>query len=254
MIEEVQSLLDGYWRWLRDQTSLRSINDWVEITTPYLDRHNDCIQIYARRRNGKFLLTDDGYILQDLASSGCKIESPRRRALLQTTVAGFGVKKNGDALEVTATPDNFALRKHNFVQAMLAVNDLFYLAPPEIANLFHEDVADWLDRSGVRFTPGAKFSGHSDYDHLFHFVVPKSRKAPERLLRAIDHPDRNAAQMMAFAWHDIRETRPRDVRVYAVLTDSDRTVSDGAISAMRNYDVRPVPWSERDKAREELAA
>lgn len=41
MINEVQSLLDQYWAWLRDKTTLRQINDWVEITTPYLDRHND---------------------------------------------------------------------------------------------------------------------------------------------------------------------------------------------------------------------
>lgn len=42
MIGEVQSLLDQYWIWLRDRTSLREIGDWTEITTPYLDRHNDC--------------------------------------------------------------------------------------------------------------------------------------------------------------------------------------------------------------------
>ena len=34
MIEDVQILLDGYWRWLRDRTSLREIKDWVEITPP----------------------------------------------------------------------------------------------------------------------------------------------------------------------------------------------------------------------------
>ena len=38
MIGEVQSLLDQYWIWLREQTSLRQIEEWVEITTPYLDR------------------------------------------------------------------------------------------------------------------------------------------------------------------------------------------------------------------------
>lgn len=37
MIGEMQSLLDGYWKWLEDQTSLRAVDDWIEITTPYLD-------------------------------------------------------------------------------------------------------------------------------------------------------------------------------------------------------------------------
>ena len=79
MIDEVQSLLDRYWKWLRDETILRRIGDWVEITTPYLDRHNDCLQIYAKRHDGGFVLTDDGYTVEDLEQSGCTLDSPRRR-------------------------------------------------------------------------------------------------------------------------------------------------------------------------------
>ena len=52
MIEEIERLLGQYVAWLKDRTSLRQLNDWVEITTPYLDRHNDYLQIYARRENG----------------------------------------------------------------------------------------------------------------------------------------------------------------------------------------------------------
>ena len=139
MIGDVQALLDQYWIWLRDRTSLREIGDWTEITTPYLDRHNDCLQIYAKRVNGGFVLTDDGYVVDDLEQSGCKIDSTKRQALFKTTLNGFGVKINDKALEVHASADNFALRKHNLVQAMLAVNDLFYLASPVVANLFYED-------------------------------------------------------------------------------------------------------------------
>jgi len=133
MIDEVQALLDQYWAWLRDKTTLRQVKDWVEIfeiTTPYLDRHNDCIQIYAKRRDGGFVLTDDGYILHDLEQSGCKIDSAKRQALLKMTLNGFGVQLNNQALEVHASPDNFALRKHNLVQSMLAVNDLFLSGRP----------------------------------------------------------------------------------------------------------------------------
>ena len=254
MIKDVQILLDGYWRWLRDRTSLREIEDWVEITTPYLDRHNDCLQIYARRDKGGFVLTDDGYILEDLASSGCEIATPRRRSLLATTVAGFGVELNGNTLETNATPENFALQKHNLIQAMLAVNDLFYFESPGVGNLFLEDVAEWLNHCDIRYTPGPKFSGHSGLDHHFDFVVPKSRAAPERLLRAINSPDRNTAQTMAFAWLDIRKVRPPDTRAYAILNDSDRSVSEGVTAAIRRYEVRPVKWSARDKARDDLAA
>jgi Domain of unknown function DUF1828 len=127
MLEDIQKLLDRYNAWLRESNNLREIGDWVEITTHYLDRHNDQIQIFARRENGQFVLSDDGYIIRDLESSGCTLATPKRQELLKMALNGFGVKHNHDELLVTATPENFPLRKHNLIQAMVAVNDFFYL-------------------------------------------------------------------------------------------------------------------------------
>ena len=255
MMDEVQSLLDRYWQWLRDETVLRQIGDWVEITTPYLDRHNDCLQIYAKRHDGGFVLTDDGYTVEDLEQSGCTLDSTRRQNLLRTTLNGFGVQiGTTNALEVRASADDFALRKHNLVQAMLAVNDLFCLASPTVASLFYEDVVAWLDACEIRYTPNVRFTGKSGYDHRFDFVIPKSRSQPERVLRAINRPGRETAQTMTFAWVDTREVRSRESRAYAILNDSDRPVAQNVLDAMRSYDVQPVPWSAREGAREELAA
>lgn len=254
MKKEVQKLLDTYAQWLRDKTKLREIDEWVEITTPYLDRHNDYLQIYAKRSNGGFVLTDDGYVLRDLEQSGCKLESSKRQALLKMTLNGFGVHENEKSLEVHASPNNFALRKHNLVQAMLAVNDLFYLASPVVVSLFYEDVVSWLDLSEIRYTPHVKFTGKSGYDHLFDFVIPKSKTQPERILRAINRPSREAAQAMAFSWIDTKEVRAPDSRAYAILNDSKASVSETVLDAMRNYDVLPVLWSGREQVRDELAA
>ena len=256
MMDEVQSLLDRYWKWLRDETTFRQIGDWVEITTPYLDRHNDCLQIYAKRRVGGFVLTDDGYTVDDLEQSGCALNTPRRQDLLRTTLNGFGVQisETTKALEVRASVENFALRKHNLVQAMLAVNDLFYLGSATVASLFYEDVVTWLEACDIRYTPNVRFTGKSGYDHQFDFVIPKSRIRPERVLRAITSPSRTTAQTMAFAWVDTREVRSPEARAYAILNDSDRPTPQSVLDAMRNYDVRPVAWSDREEAREELAA
>ena len=78
MIEEIRGLIDEYHAWLKDKTALRQVGQWIEITTPYLDRHNDYIQIYAKRSNGGIILTDDGHTIEDLELSGCKLESRKR--------------------------------------------------------------------------------------------------------------------------------------------------------------------------------
>jgi hypothetical protein len=53
MIAELQPLLDETTCWIKDKTVLRQVDDLVEVTTPYLDRHNDYLQIYVQRRNGR---------------------------------------------------------------------------------------------------------------------------------------------------------------------------------------------------------
>ena len=45
-----------------------------------------------------------------------------------------------------------------------------------------------------------------------------------------------------------------DTRTYALLNDGDQRIPENVIEAMRNYEVRPIPWSGRDEVREELAA
>jgi Domain of unknown function DUF1829/Domain of unknown function DUF1828 len=254
MIGDIEKLLNDYAAWLRDKTVLRQIDDWVEITTPYLDRHNDYVQIYAKKANGSFTLTDDGHTIDDLEQSGCKLDSRKRQDLLKMTLNGFGVQTDGKALVVHASQDNFAVRKHNLVQAILAVNDMFYLAVPMVASLFYEDVIAWFDLHDIRYTPKVKFTGKSGYDHLFDFVIPKSRQQPERVVQTINRPSRDTAQAIAFAWIDTKEVRSPESRAYALLNDSEQTLSQTVIEALLNYEVRAVPWSQRENVREELAA
>ena len=182
------------------------------------------------------------------------MDSPKRQALFRTTLNGFGVQTDGKTLEVRVSQDNFALRKHNLMQAMLAVNDLFSLASSTVSSLFHEDVVAWFDLSDIRYTPNVKFTGKSGYDHRFDFVIPKSRLQPERVLRTINRPNRNTAQAMVFSWIDTREVRSSETRAYAVLNDSERAVSGNVLDAMKSYDVRPIPWSAREEVLKELAA
>lgn len=252
---EIEKLLNDYREWLKDKTTLRDVNGaWVEITTPYLDRHNDALQIYARSEETGFALSDDSHTIHDLEASGCNLNTEKRRDLLNMTLRGFGVKLNNDALEVHATPENFPIRKHNLIQAMLAVNDLFYLAKPVVESLFLEDVIAWLDANDIRYTPRVKFPGISGYDQFFDFVIPKSRKQPERILQAITTPTREKAQSFIHAWNDTRPTRPSESKAYAVLNDADQPVSGGVIDAFRNYRIQPVSWSRRAEIVTELAA
>src|SRR2546423_14157069 len=92
-VAEIERLLHTYRAWLKDKTTLRKLNgEWVEITTPYLDRHNDALQIYARAENGGYVLTDDRYTIHHLEASGCNLHTEKRQEPFKMKLYGFGVK------------------------------------------------------------------------------------------------------------------------------------------------------------------
>ena len=255
MIDDIQKLIDDYAKWLKDKTQIRQVkNAWVEITTPHLDRHNDYLQIYAKKDRDGYILTDDGYILNDLEMSGCSLESVKRQEILNMTLAGFGVQRIRNTLQVEASTSNFSLKKHNLMQAMLAVNDMFFLASPHISSFFYEDVIKWLDVCEIRYTPRVKFSGKTGYDHMFEFVIPKSKVQPERLLQSINTPKRDAVESVFFKWLDTKDVRSPDSRLFAILNDTESSVTKTVEDALKNYAITPVRWSRREEARAMLAA
>jgi hypothetical protein len=250
-MSDIQVLVDNYWKWLKDKTILKEIGHYTEITTPYLDRHNDYIQIYTKFENGQYTLTDAGETLIDLEHSGFSMKSSKRQALLKQVVNGFGLEF-GEELKVTASAENFPLRKHNLIQSILAVNDMFYLATPTIASLFHEDVTHWLEESEVSFISRVSFVGKTGFNHMFDHVVPKSKTSPERVIRAINNPNRARAESFIMAWHDTREARSENAMPIAILNDGDKSSVDGSIQALQNYNIYPILWSDRDKHKQLL--
>ena len=240
-------LVDNYYAWLRERTQLKDLDRAVEITTPFLDRHNDYIQIYLINSEEGLLLTDDGYTISDLEISGCNLKTPKRAEALHTTLNGFGVSLVDGELQVKANETDFPSKKHNLLQAILAVNDLFYVARTNVQNFFSEDVGLWLDENDVRYVPDATFAGKSNFNHKFDFIIPRSKNAPERIVRAINNPSKESAMNLAFAWIDTIEQRKGNSEALAFLNNGDKPIEKNIIDALTNYGITPVPWSDRQQ-------
>ncbi len=256
MNNDASLLAQSYLAWLRRGVTTDILEENVtELTTPFLDRHNDHIQIYAERMSPDFiLLTDDGYIMAELKSSGVESHGPRREELISTLLRGYGVSLRDKELQVTATQDSLGQATHNLVQAMLSLDDMFVLAQPNVESVFVEDVAKFLDTNDIRYSPRIKLAGKSGLDHLFDFVIPKSREAPERILKVVNSPRRDRAESLMFAASDTRSVRGSSVQFLALVNDTHRTVSSEILDAFRSYDIRAQPWSRRGEILGDLAA
>lgn len=236
---ECQQLIDAYSDWLRTGLSVQEVGGACELTTPFLDRHNDHLQIYATRRNGVIVLSDDGYTMSDLRTGGLDLKTPKRRAVVDAILSGFGVRLVKSELMVEASARNLGQRLHLLVQAMLAVNDLFVMAQPKVSTFFWEDVREFLDQHDVRYSPRVKLSGHTGYDHGIDFLIPRSRQRPERLVQAIG--------AYLFVLTDTREARGEESEAYAFLNDRDRVVGGDVVEALEAYQVKPALWSRREE-------
>ena len=71
------------------------------------------------------------------------------------------------------------------------------------------------------------------------------------LRQAINRPTRDTAMLFIHAWSDTRQVRTADSKAYAVLND-EQPISGSIIDAFRNYDIRPVPWTQRVEVVTEL--
>ena len=253
---DTNSFIDTYIAWLKQNTTaLQLENGVVEISSPFLDRHNDYIQIYVVRNEDGFILTDDGYTIADLELSGLTFNTAKRREELETILRSFGVaiddKKN---IYCKCNQSNFPSKKHSLMQALLAVNDLFVLSQPNIASFFMQDVESFLRENDVRYTKNIKFTGKSGFDHAYDFVIPQSKTSPDRLVKAINNLERTSTQSIIFAWSDTIQTRNPTTKLYTFVNNVGKNVSASCLDALKEYGIIPVTWTQRAEALNELIA
>lgn len=249
-------LKDTYLNWLRDSLKWKDVNGVIEITCPLVDRHNDFLQIYVIPQGDTLRLTDDAYIISDLMLSGCDIRStPKRREILKTILNSSGVTlSQNDELCLETTIEKFPQRKHMLLQAMVAVNDMFMVTRSTVQKLFIEDVEEFFEEHDIRVTDNVNFTGKTGFTHRFDFVIPKSKEMPERVIHTINNLTRNSSENLLWSWNDTRDTRKPGSRLYAFIDDTERKPNKEALSALTQYEVQPIVWSEREKFLPELTS
>lgn len=249
LLAEAKKLVGDYGSWLKERFQTQLVGEYAVISTPFLDPHNDEIELYVRRDGNGLILTDGGNTLSDLEDSGLEISTEKRKAHIQEILNGFGVANEGQELLVRTSEKDFPQRKHNLLQALLAVHDLYLTAQSHVQQFFTEDVAAFLKTREVPFFRDFKLSGRSGFDHHFDFAFPTTREKPQRVLVAINTLTRDRATSTAFAVNDVRLARgPETLQAFALVNDEESAPVNDYLDALRNYQISPLRWSRRDEA------
>lgn len=248
----IDQLLNDYYRFLREKTIVSQLpsSDWVEISTPFTDVFNDTIDIYAKKQNGRIVLSDDGHTMRNLELSGLEISrSPKRKELLEKILLNYGVKLDNRELTTEATENNFSQKKLNLLAAIAESNDLYVLAQHTVATIFREDVKEHLDEQELVYTPYFISKGSTGLEFTFDFQIAY-RKA-ELLIKAFNTVNKLNLPHFLFTWDDVRQVRERQtekkVTGLAIINDEEREVKDEYLDALQNKGADFILWSERHK-------
>ncbi len=246
---DYQQVINDYLKWIRDNTIVKTIDEdeVYSISTPFLDRHNDHLDIYLLKKDNSYKLTDNGYTIADLKMSGFEINTPKRESILNTVLSGFGVKLNGnDELYVDATSHNIGQKKHYLIQAILSVNDMFNLSQETVYSLFKEDVELYFKSNEIFYSKDIKITGKSGFDHNIDFIISATRKKPEQLIKTVNIPKKDSVLSCIMAFSDITQIRETVTKNYVIYNDIEREVSKDIISALDNYGIKHIPWSKKE--------
>jgi hypothetical protein len=256
-----EKLESDYYLWLKHSTDLVVDEEtgWTQISTPFSDLFNDPIEIYAKSKNGKIMLSDDGMTSRNLLLSGVSISrSKKRKEILEKVLLNYGVKYLNDELLIEATVNDFPQKKHNLLSSIIEVNDMYMLAEHTIASVFKEDVKNYLEENSIIYTPQFIAKGATGLEFTFDFLIAYRRK--EIVLKTFNRLNAYNLTHFLFTWADIKEAREKisgkAVSGLAIINNKDRNIKPELLEAISAKKADFMLWSERnlDEGKKKLTA
>ena len=256
-VEDASAIIDEYAKFIKSNMVATQQGNAVCITTPMLNRNNDCMSVYvADGESGGYVLSDMGETVSDLELSGFNMTGQRIEKM-RSLLVGYGVGITDGELHVSASAHDLPVRMNMLLQAMASVDDMYMLSKGSVRNLFAEDIGAWMLDNDISYVPGPSFNGRSGLSYKFDYAIGKNKRSKMRLIKAVNNPGRQGIQNALFGWEDVKSSR-LECEGYVFLNSSntrDGHVADDIVLACKNYGLKPVVWGvDQDSFIQELAA
>ena len=246
---DIQQMIDDYANWLKSEIVVSKYGEYYELTTPYLDRFSDYLQIYVKQdESGKITMTDDGYIIGSLLSSGMSFKSgSKRKFMLDKIIRNYSLQLNENSITAIATAQNFPQKKHQMVQAMLTIDDMFEISAENVKDFFIEDIQTFFDANEIYYSRDFSLIGKTGSLYTYEFHFQRTKQKPERFCKAINRLRESNRNLTIFNWIDTQEKRSNEGQLVVMLND-ENTVNLTDVEAFRSYSIEPVLFSSRTES------
>lgn len=248
----IQPLLNQYHDFVKSKTIVqeKTGTDWIAIATPYLDMHNDAVELFAKKNNDKIELNDDGQTLRNLSLYGLQFNrNGKRLDILDSILLSYGITLSGEELAVEANEKNFAQKKLNLLNAICEINDLYVLSKPTVASVFKDDVREYLENHNIIYTPHFISKGSIGLEFTFDFQIAYRKK--EIVIKTFNNLNKNNLINFLFSWDDIKQTRTKltnkEIVGLAVVNDETKEPKPELIEALKGKGSEIIFWNKREE-------
>lgn len=242
----IEKFINDYLNYLKDNLTVKKLENIHEITLPFFDRNNDALTLYVEQYGNKeYRITDDAYIINNLEDCGLII-TPKRMDTIHTICNKLGISIDNKELYILSEAKDIVNKVHILTQAMLRVDDLYLTSQNRTASYFIEDLIDFFDKKEIYYARDISYIGKTGVTHTFDFLFQRSKNNPERVCRAINYATKNNMINVLFAWEDIEKIKNKESKLIVIINDRNN-IDENAITGFKNYNVDSFMWSDLDK-------
>lgn len=130
-MENINDFAKNYLNFLKSNLSVKKIETAHEIVLPFEDHIGDSIvcYVYDKKENGMFLVSDDGYIINNLIDTGMNIckESSRRKIIEQICILSGVSLSDDNEMTVLSSEDNLPSKVHQLAMTMLQIDAMYLM-------------------------------------------------------------------------------------------------------------------------------
>lgn len=249
----IDPLIKEYYTWLQKQTKIftDSKSEWITIRTPYIGLFNDIIEMYAKQNGDKIILSDNGDTLSNLELAGTTFtRSNTKKSLLESVLLNYGIKLQNDELIIETSSKDFSQNKHNFISAIMELNDFYTLSKQNIYSVFKDEVKKYLDIKNVIYTPSFISKGSTGLEFMFDFQI--ASRTSEIVIKSFNTVNKQNLTNFLFSWDDIKPIREKisskELVSVAIINDDDKELKSEYEDALLSKGVNLLRWSKREES------
>ena len=251
---DIQNMISDYANWLKSKITVEKFGEYYELTTPFLDRYNDYFQIYIKQcLDGSIEMTDDGYILNNLINSGVSLNTKKRKGLINNILKNYSLELHNNEIMARGTIDTFPQIKHQMVQAMLLLDDMFELSPENVKDFFIDDVQLFFDKNEIYYTKNFSLIGKTGTQINYEFHFQRTKNKPERFCKTINRINEQKRNITIFNWIDTLEKRNNEGNLIILLNDENKIKTED-INAFKSYSIHPILFSNKKEIKNMVSA